>query len=236
LRFIHLALRLQRRSQRAHDLNIYQNEPFKRRIMLYELATFSIKIGSGTKVSEGIGRFLAEKDAHGRLLGCWLSEVGQLNQVFMLREFANHGDLMQERLRAYNALDPFYAGEFIGAMTLDTYERFPFVAPIEPGHYGAFYEIRTYRLKHGGVQGTLDAWKPALPARLKISPIVTAMYALDGEPRMTHIWPYESLDQRQAYRAKAVAEGVWPPKGGSDWLTGDMRSTLTVPLPISPLR
>ena len=204
--------------------------------MLYELATLTIKIGVGAKVSEGIGRFLAEKDAKGRLLGCWISEIGQLNQVVMLREFANQDDLTQERKRVYNAHDPFHSGEHIVNMVLESYERFPFVAPIEPGHYGSFYEIRTYRLKQGGVAGTLAAWEPALPARLKISPIITAMYALDGEPRMTHIWPYESLDQRQAIRAKAVSEGVWPPKGGADWLTGDMRSTIAVPLPISPLK
>ena len=204
--------------------------------MLYALATLTIKIGAGAKVSEGIERFIAEKEAKGRLLGCWISEIGQLNQVYMLREFANQADLTHERKRVYDARDPFYASEHIVEMVLDSYARFPFVAPTEPGHYGSFYEIRTYRLKHGGVPGTLAAWEPALPARLKISPIVTAMYALDGEPRMTHIWPYESLDQRQAIRAQAVSEGVWPPKGGADWLTGDMRSTIAVPLPISPLR
>ena len=204
--------------------------------MLYELATLNIKIGAGTKVSEGIERFLAETAAKGRLLGCWISEIGQLNQVFMLREFTSQADLAQERMRVYESQDPFYSSEHIVGMALESYERFPFVAPVEPGHFGSFYEIRTYRLKHGGVPGTLAAWEPALPPRLKISPIITAMYALDGEPRMTHIWPYESLDQRQAIRAKAVSEGVWPPKGGADWLTGDMRSTIAVPLPISPLR
>jgi hypothetical protein len=206
------------------------------RIMLYELATFTIKIGAGAKVSEGVERFLSAKDAKGRLLGCWLSEIGQLNQVFLLREFDHQADLTQERMRVYQSVDPFNASEHIVEMVLDTYQRFPFVAPVTPGHYGSFYEIRTYRLKHGGVAGTLAAWEPALPPRLKISPIITAMYALDGEPRMTHIWPYESLDQRQAIRAKAVSEGVWPPKGGADWLTGDMRSTIAIPLPISPLR
>ena len=203
--------------------------------MVYELATLTIKIGAAPKIAEGLQRFLAEKDAKGRLLGCWVTEVGQLNQIFMLREFDQAADLHQERLRVYNATNLFYAGELIESFALDAYERFPFVAPVKPGAYGAFYEIRTYRLKQGGVAGTLAAWEPALPARLKISPIITAMYALDGAPRMTHIWPYQSLNDRQAIRAQAVKEGVWPPKGGSDWLTGDMRSTLVVPLSISPL-
>jgi hypothetical protein len=36
-------------------------------------------------------------------------------------------------------------------------------------------------------------------------------------------------------RAESVARGVWPPKGGPDWLTGEMRSIIALPTAISPL-
>jgi hypothetical protein len=36
------------------------------------------------------------------------------------------------------------------------------------------------------------------------------MYALDGPPRITHIWGFESLEQRAALRAKFYAAGLWP--------------------------
>jgi len=106
---------------------------------------------------------------------------------------------------------------------------------VKPGKYGAVYEIRTYKLKHGGVPNTIAAWEAAVPERIKLSPLVIAMYALDGPPRFTHIWPFVSLDARAAVRADSVAKGVWPPKGGPAWLTGEMRSTIALPTAISPL-
>jgi hypothetical protein len=42
------------------------------------------------------------------------------------------------------------------------------------------------------------------------------MYALDGPPRITHIWGFESLAQRASLRSNAFSAGVWPPKGGPD--------------------
>ena len=44
------------------------------------------------------------------------------------------------------------------------------------------------------------------------------------------------LSHRAETRATTVADGVWPPKGGPDWLSADMTSTLAVPLPFSPLK
>jgi hypothetical protein len=43
------------------------------------------------------------------------------------------------------------------------------------------------------------------------------------------------LDVRAAVRADSVAKGIWPPKGGPDWLTGEMHSTIGLPTAISPL-
>lgn len=74
-----------------------------------------------------------------------------------------------------------------------------------------------------------------MPARGKLSPLTLVMAALDGEPRFTHIWPYQSLKHRTKARAESVVAGVWLPKGGPDWLTGEMRSTIVVPTSISPL-
>ena len=73
-----------------------------------------------------------------------------------------------------------------------------------------------------------------IPARVKLSPLVIAMYALDGPPRFTHIWPFVSLDARAAIRADSVKQGIWPPKGGPAWLTGEMQSTIALPTAIPP--
>ena len=44
------------------------------------------------------------------------------------------------------------------------------------------------------------------------------------------------LAARSEARAKSVAEGAWPPKGGPDWLDPDMTSAVALPLPFSPLQ
>ena len=61
-----------------------------------------------------------------------------------------------------------------------------------------------------------------------------ALDALDGAPRITHIWPYASLDARAAIRADAVAKGVWPPKNAPEQFFA-ATSTIGHPTAASPL-
>jgi hypothetical protein len=203
--------------------------------MIYEIATLTIKLGTAPKAIAGIGDYVKAPAAKGTLLGCWATEIGDLNQLMVLRGFADHAELLNERERILQTTEPFGVGDAIAAMDFDSYAPFPFLPPVKPGKYGAVYEIRTYKLKHGGVPNTIAAWEAAVPERIKLSPLVIAMYALDGPPRFTHIWPFVNLDARAAVRADSVAKGIWPPKGGPAWLTGEMRSTIALPTAISPL-
>lgn len=203
--------------------------------MLYEIATLTVKLGAAAKAVSGIGEYVKAPEAAGTLLGCWASEIGELNQLLVLRSFENHDAWRSERERTLRTTNPFNAGDAIAQLDFDTYAPFPFLPPVTPGQYGRVYEIRTYRLKHGGVPPTIAAWEAAMPERGKLSPLSIAMYSLDGPPRFTHIWPFASLDARAAVRADSVAKGVWPPRGGPDWLTGDMRSIVALPTAISPL-
>ena len=202
--------------------------------MRYEIATLTIRIGAAAQVTAGIAEWAAAPECHATLLGCWTTELGDLNQVLVLRSFADDAALHAERWRLYATSNPFGCGEAIKEMVFDSYAPFPFLPPVTPGRYGAMYEIRTYRLNHGGVAATIAAWEKAVPARVALSPLVIAMYTLDGAPRFTHIWPYESLNHRAAIRAESIAQGIWPPKGGVEWLMS-MRSVIGIPAAISPL-
>lgn len=204
--------------------------------MLYEIATIRFGLGQAAAVTAGIDATAAGAGAKGRLLGSWTSEIGQLNEAYVLRGYGDASELREEQDRRRGDTNPFGCGDAIVGLTFDSYAPFPFLPPVEPGRYGSVYEIRTYRLKHGGVEPTVAAWKSAIPERVKLSPLVVAMYALDGPARFTHIWPFESLDARAAIRAESVRQGIWPPKGGPAWLTGDMRSTVALPTANSPLR
>ena len=203
--------------------------------MRYDIVTLTIRPGTAGKVVPAIGAWSADVAAQGTLMGCWTGDVGDLNNIILLREFADDAALQSERLRTWSAANPFGCGDAISEMRFESYAPFAWARPLPPGHYGKVYEFRTYWLNHGGLRPTSDLWEAAVPGRIALSPMVLAMYALDGRSRFTHIWPYPSADVRAAVRAEGVAKGIWPPKGGQAYLTGEMRSTMALPTAISPL-
>ncbi len=200
--------------------------------MIYELATLTITVGSAARAVAAIGADCAA--GGGRLLGCFIAEIGALNRIFVLRGFADEAAQARERERVLRSASPFGCGDLLAAIAIDRYRPFPDIPPVEPGAYGAIYELRSYVLKIGGLTPTLAAWAEALPARMALSRMIVAMYTLDGAPRISHLWPYADLTQRAALRTEAVQRGIWPPKS-TGWLTPEMHSTICLPADISPL-
>lgn len=202
----------------------------------YEVAMITIPMFSNAKVYPLIEAYATAPEARGKLLAIWYSDVGTLNQVMVLREFANASDLDAERERMLIGGNAFGIADILVDLHLSTYAAFPFLPPVETGALGPVYEVRTYGMKPGGVAATIKAWKGAYEARHAVSPLLIAMNALDGDsPRFMNIWPYASADARSKARADAVAQGVWPPKGGPENLT-TLHSSIFLPAPNSPLR
>ncbi len=208
--------------------------------MYYELATLTLPFGTAAQAATSVKTYASDAQARGALLGCWFTDIGVLNQMLVLRGFDSLADLQAERLRTQHSSDPFGCGAEAVSMEQHSYQGFPWMAPVRPsaesGIRGPVYEIRTYGIRTGGVQPTIDLWAQAVPARHKVSPCVVAMVALDGPLRFTNIWAYPSLQARSQARADAVAQGIWPPKGGPAWLTTDMTSTIAMATATSPLQ
>lgn len=202
----------------------------------YEIATLTITLGSTGKAAEAAKAFCSADGARGELFGCWFSEIGDLNKLVILRGFETAEELELERARTRLAADPFGCSEYLVEMQLESYAPMPFLPKIETGDFGPIYEVRTYQLKEGGLEPTLEAWSRAVPERTKLSPLTISLYALDGSQRITHIWPFRSLEERARIRAESVEVGVWPPKGGPAWLTTNMKSTICLPTAVSPLK
>jgi hypothetical protein len=202
--------------------------------MLYELATLSCPLLALGQACERARAWVDEAEA-GTLLGCWRTDIGTLGQVLVLRGFETPEALAAERLRALMSAAPFHAGDLLRTLAMDSYAPFPFLPPVRTGARGGVYEIRTYRLRPGGLAPTLEAWEAALgPAQAYTAHLVTNLYALDGSPRITHIWAFSSLEERARLRGAAYAAGVWPPKGGPDQIL-EATSTIALPDPGSPL-
>ncbi|MBA3506249.1 MAG: NIPSNAP family protein [Betaproteobacteria bacterium] len=200
----------------------------------YEVATITIPVGATSRLLPKIGDYLAA-GANGKLCACWYSDIGALNQIMVIREFASDAELIAERGRMALAGNPFGIGEFVVDLAVDSFTPFPFLPPLAPGDAGPFYEVRAYTLRPSALAPMLEAWRAAIPARIKFSPLAIAMYAVEGAPRFMHAWPYQSLNERQRIRTAAVAAGVWPPKGGQDHLL-TMRSSIFLAAPFSPLK
>jgi succinate dehydrogenase/fumarate reductase flavoprotein subunit len=208
--------------------------------MYYELATMTLPFGTAGQAATNVQAFASAPEAQGELLGCWFTDIGVLNQMIVLRGFATLDALQAERERTQQSASPFGCGEIVQTLEQHSYKGFPWMKPVRPstesGITGPVYEIRTYGIKTGGVQPTIDLWEQYVPARDKLSPCVVAMVALDGPLRFTNIWAYDSLNARSQIRGEAVAQGIWPPKGGPAHLTTNMVSTIAMPTAVSPLK
>ena len=208
--------------------------------MYYELTTMTLPFGTAGNAATQVQAFSSAADAKGELLGCWFTDIGVLNQMVVLRGFASLADLQAERDRTQKSSSPFGCGDIYQSLEQHSYQDFPWMKPVRPsaesGITGPVYEIRTYGIKPGGVQPTIDLWERYVPPREKLSPCVVAMVALDGPLRFTNIWAYPTLDARAKARADAVAQGIWPPKGGPAYLTTNMVSTIAMPTAVSPLK
>jgi len=208
--------------------------------MYYELATLTLPFGTAAQTASRIEAFCKEEGAGGELLACWFTDIGVLNQMIVLRGFASLAELQAERQRVQTSASPYGCGDIYQELVIDSYQGFAWMPPARPsaqsGITGPVYEIRTYGIRPGGVQATVDLWAQYLPARDKLSPCVLAMVALDWAPRFTNIWAYESLNARSQARADAVAQGLWPPKGGPAQLTTRMVSTIALPMASSPMK
>ena len=200
----------------------------------YELATIRVGLGAVPKAADAIAAYAGASQAGGKLLGCWASDIGELNTIAVLRGFADDAELMGERERTLRSANPFGCAEWIASLKLKSYAPFPGLPPVVPGAFGPVYEIRSYILKTGGLSPTFEGWAEKLGRRTELSKLTVALYGLDGRPRITHIWPYASVEERNRLRAESVKRGAWPPKSAV-WLTPDMRSTIYLPTAVSPL-
>ena len=170
------------------------------------------------------------------LLACWVSDIGALNQILIIKSIADPAAPIDARTALINANNPFGVGEFMTGITMDTYVAYDFLEPMRPAKIGRIFEVRSYTLKIGGLAPTIELWRKAAPARAKISPILTAMTAVTGDvTRFVHIWPYASLEERGRLRAKSIADGVWPPPGGPNNIA-TQQTDIYLPAPFSPMQ
>lgn len=204
--------------------------------MLYDVTILTVRPGTTPQALPRLEKSLGETKSPGRLLACWYTELGALNQIMLIREYANDEAISADRDATVRSANPYGIADLTVAVSSDTYRPFPIMQPMQAGAHGPVFEVRTYVLKPSGLATTIELWNKAVPGRVKLSPLLAAMYSLGGAmPRFVHIWPYPSLDERQRLRSEAVKMGVWPPPGGPDQLLSQ-DADIYLAAPFSPMR
>ncbi|MEK7378057.1 MAG: NIPSNAP family protein [Candidatus Binatota bacterium] len=73
-------------------------------------------------------------------------------------------------------------------------------------------EMRTYLLKPGTVPAFMERFAEGLPARLQFSKLGGIWHTEVGTlNQVVHVWPYESLEDRERIGQAARKTGKWPP-------------------------
>lgn len=204
--------------------------------MMYDFTILGIKPNQLGPVMAVLPESVPASAKNGRLLGCFTCELGVLNRVAVLSAYPDAKAVAADRADQLGDADLFGVSQYLASFERATFRPFPFIADIEPGSHGGFYEIRRYEIAAGGTPETSEAWSKVYERRNQISKLLLVMTSLDTIPtRMVHIWPYGGLDERMAARAQASKEGLWPPPGGSDHLLS-LQSEIFRPTAFSPLQ
>jgi hypothetical protein len=205
--------------------------------MIYEIRTYRVKVGSLPEVEKRFGEAYENRKKISPLAAFWHTEIGPLNEIIHVWGYKDLAE--RARIRAEAAKDanwPPKIREFIVDQNVEVLNPFPFIPDVTPGTLGPIFEIRRYTLAAGSLPGVMKRWEAALPARIKLSPLVTAGgMEFGGANRFIHIWAYKTMDQRLQVREQGRKAGVWPPPGGGDELLAQ-ETKIVMPSAFSPLQ
>ena len=205
--------------------------------MIYEIRTYNCVPGGAQEMIKRIDAVYEHRAKYSEVAGFWYTDIGPLHQVVHIWPYESPDDRL--RVRAEAAKDEHWPPDtydLIVDMQSEIYVPAPFCPELQKGELGPVYEMRTYTIKPGSFPEIVKRWETALEERLKLSPLLLALFSEHGPlNRFVHIWPYQSVDHRAEVRAKAEATGVWPPKGGRQFSV-KQENKILLPASFSPLQ
>lgn len=181
--------------------------------MIYEIDTTALKPGMLSEVVARTAASLPGREAISPLAAYWRTEVGALNRTLTVWPYRD----MTHRAEVRAALEdvpgwPPDVTDLIVSEQVEIVTPASFMRPLTRASDRGVLEMRTYTFRPGTMPLVLDVWERMVPARERLSPLVACWYTEIGAlHRFTHIWGYESLDERARIRAEAVEQGIWPP-------------------------
>jgi len=152
-----------------------------------------------------------EAREQGDLVGCFFSELGTVNQILMLRRFADIRALLGERAQTPLSADPLGISELTLELTRNIAVAMP-DAGQGPAR-GPYFEVRTDVLKPGSLGRALHFWQAALR---HASPAFGAYTIAGDRLSIVHIWPWATLDERAQLVDDPLPINIWRAASPSD--------------------
>jgi hypothetical protein len=208
--------------------------------MIYEMRTYTLKPGKVAEFEERFAERLPYRQRHSPLGAWWHTEFGPLNQVVHVWPYENLQHREEARAARANDLDLRRlggGGDFIVSQEAEICIPAPFMRPLGGDQaLGNFYEMRSYTFLPGAIPGLIESWAKAIPQREEYSPLAAGMYTeLGGLNKWIHIWPYQSLEDRNRIRTEARQAGVWPPGGSYRESMVRQENKILIPVAFSPM-
>lgn len=183
--------------------------------MIYEFRTYDIKPQSLPEVEKRFGEAYETRKKFSQLVAYWHTEIGPLNQVIHVwpyKDLEERRKIRDAAIKESGGKWPPDTADLMVRQRSDIFMPFEFSPEMKPGKQGPYFEMRVYTFAAGQLGNLTRAWAHALPHRLKIGQPTALLYSeLGGLNQFVHIWPYKSLDERNATRDRARDTGNWPP-------------------------
>ena len=211
--------------------------------MIYEIRTYDLKPRSLAEVEKRFGEQYEKRKKYSELTAFFHTEIGPLNQIIHIWGYKD----LEERQKIRDAavkdgVWPPKISEFIVSQQSQIMIPFSFMKH-PTGKMGPFFEMRTYHFAGGELPVIKKNWESAIAVRLEFGPVTAVWNCELGKVNtFQHIWPYQSLDQREEIRKKAQATGLWPAgkkaikEGGRDYELIQQENKIVMPSSFSPLQ
>ena len=207
--------------------------------MIYELRTYTLKPGKVAEFEERFAKRLPFREKHSKLGAFWHTEFGPLNQVIHIWPFQDlqHRQDVRDAMAQDTDLQGMRGTDLVANQESEIYIPAPFMREMGGDQaLGNIYEMRSYTFLPGAIPGLVESWGKAIPQREEYSPLAAGMFTeLGGLNKWVHIWPYDSMADRDRVRSETRAAGVWPPGGAYRDSMIKQENKLLIPAEFSPM-
>src|ERR1700733_7755628 len=81
--------------------------------MRYDVTTLTVRPGTTPQALARLEQWLLENRLGGKLLTCWYSELGALNQILLIREYAGDTEIATDRDAIVRSSNPYGVADFV---------------------------------------------------------------------------------------------------------------------------